>query len=139
MKKFAAAFLLTSVSIGAVSSPASNNAPAAEANLKPICLLSGLPPLNVSYKPIKKVKAAKNSYGSVNDVIPIIVNQARKLGADAIISYNGAQRFGFFPWQFVRPTATGHAVKWLSPEDVDCEGMGGTYSTRLNGSLTKDA
>jgi len=104
-----------------------------------ICLLTGMPPAEVQYQTIKKVKVGKHSYGSVNDVIPLLVDQAKQVNADAIIGYNGSQRFGFWPWQFVRPTATGIAVTWALPEGITCEGLGGTYKTRLQGPLTTDA
>jgi hypothetical protein len=107
--------------------------------LKPICLLSGEPPSDVKFTTIRKIKVGKHGYGSVNDLIPLLVAKARKLEADAIVRYNGAQRFGVLPWQFVRPTVTGTAVNWEHPEDIDCKGMGGTYKTRLNGPLTTDA
>lgn len=106
---------------------------------KELCLLTGMPKPEYTYQEVRKVKAGKNSYGSVNDVIPLLVNQARNLGADAVINYNGSQRFGFWPWRFIRPVATGLAVKWDNPSSVDCEGMGGTYKTKLNGPLTTDA
>lgn len=101
-----------------------------------ICLLSGVPPSDVKYAKVGEVKIAKHSYGSVNDVIPLLVDKAKRLNADAIIEYNGSQRFGFLPWQFVRPTATGTAVKWTLPDNVTCESLGGTYKTTLNGSRT---
>ncbi|MBV1928271.1 MAG: hypothetical protein KUG81_02010 [Gammaproteobacteria bacterium] len=106
---------------------------------EPLCLLTGMPPNDYKFDRIRKVKIAKSGYGSVNDVIPLLVDQARELGADAVINYNGAQRFGFWPWQFVRPTAAGLAIRWNEPKSVDCKGIGGTYKTRLNGPLTTDA
>jgi hypothetical protein len=101
-----------------------------------ICLLSGIPPLDVKYTKVGEVKIAKHSFGSVNDVIPLLVDKAKRLNADAIIEYNGSQRFGFLPWQFVRPTASGTAVTWTLPDNVTCESMGGTYKTTLAGSRT---
>jgi hypothetical protein len=101
-----------------------------------ICLLSGVPPSDVKFTRVGEVKIAKHSYGSVNDVIPLLIDKAKRLNADAIIEYNGSQRFGLLPWQFVRPTATGTAVTWTLPEGVSCESMGGTYKTTLAGSRT---
>lgn len=103
-----------------------------------ICLLTGMPPSNITVQTIKKIKAGKHSFGSVNAVIPLLIREAKKLNADAVINYNGSQRFGFWPWQFIRPIATGVAVTWTLPEGTTCESIGGTYKTRLNGPLTTD-
>ena len=101
-----------------------------------ICLLSGMPPSDYKYNTIKNIKYGKNGYGSVNTVIPLLVDEARGLGADAIIGYVGGQRFGFWPWQFIRPVVRGVAVTWVAPEKIDCEGIGGTFKTQLKGPLT---
>ncbi|MYM62942.1 hypothetical protein [Pseudomaricurvus sp. HS19] len=117
---------------------ASLSAAANMATANNLCLLSGTPGPEHGYDEIKRVKVAKRGYGSVNEMIPQLLNKARGLGADAVINYNGSQRFGFWPWQFVRPTATGTAIKWKQAANVDCESMGGTYKTQLNGPLTTD-
>jgi hypothetical protein len=67
-------------------------------------------------------------------VLPKLIEKSRSLGADAVIDYNGSQRFGFFPWRFVRPVVSGTAIKWTPPRSVDCEAIGGHLS---NGTLPK--
>ena len=138
MKFTLVALILTMVSVNVCAADESTEQQSAT-EVNTICLLSGMPPSDVTFSQIKKLKIAKHGYGSVNDVLPELFGQAKKLNADAIIGYNGAQRFGFWPWQFVRPTASGIAVNWQLPEHITCEGMGGTYKTRLNGPLTTDA
>ncbi|PZQ23476.1 MAG: hypothetical protein DI562_18765, partial [Stenotrophomonas acidaminiphila] len=71
----------------------------------------------------------KGSYGSVNDILPMVIADAKAAGADAVIHYNGSQRFGFWPWRFVRPVVTGTAIKWEPTREVDCAAAGGHYST----------
>lgn len=93
-----------------------------------ICLFTGVPAPEYTYTVIKKLKYGKGSYGSVNDLLPRVVADANSLGADAIIQYNGAQHFGFFPWRFVRPVVTGTAIKWSPARNVDCAGAGGHYT-----------
>jgi len=105
---------------------------------KPVCLLSGMPPSDVKYTVIRRIKVGKQTYGDVNEVVPRLVKKARVLGADAVIGYVGSQRFGFWPWRMVRPVARGTAVTWSLPSTVTCEGIGGTYETKLHGSLTSD-
>ena len=57
----------------------------------------------------------------------VAVAQARKAHADAIINYNGSQRFGFWPWRFIRPVVTGDAVRIDNPEVFDCVKLGGEF------------
>ena len=104
-----------------------------------ICLLSGMPPSEVKHTVIRKLKVGRHSFGSVNTVLPILFKKARSVNADAVINYNGSQRFGFWPWQLIRPIVTGTAVTWELPENVTCEGIGGTYKTQLTSSLTSDS
>ena len=94
-----------------------------------ICLFTGIPPAEYSYVTIKDLDYEKGSYGSVNDVLPELVEAARAAGADAVIHYNGAQHFGFFMWRLVRPVVTGTAIKWSPARDVDCAGAGGHFTT----------
>ncbi|MBH2003044.1 MAG: hypothetical protein I8H98_12405 [Moraxellaceae bacterium] len=89
----------------------------------PICLISGTP-TNNQYTEIKRLKIGKNTYGSVTDLYPRIIDKAEKLDADAIIHYNASQRFGFWPWRLVRPVMTGTAIKWLSTPP-SCQSLGG--------------
>jgi len=105
-------------------------APAEQAPAKGgICLFTGLPPAEFTYTVVKELDYGKGSFGSVNDLLPKVVEDAKAAGADAVIHYNGAQHFGFFPWRFVRPVVTGTAVKWSPARDVDCAGSGGYYTT----------
>ena len=90
------------------------------------CIFDKQPPSDMKYQPIRALKVAKGSYGGVTDILPKFVNSAIALRADAIIEYNGSQRFGFFPWRMVRPVVSGTAVQWTVPATRSCEAMGGT-------------
>ncbi len=94
-----------------------------------ICLFTGVPPAEFTYTEVKDLDYGKGSYGSVNDILPELVKDAKAAGADAVIHYNGAQHFGFWPWRLVRPVATGTAIKWTPARDVDCASAGGHYTT----------
>lgn len=91
-----------------------------------LCFFAGTPPANVKYTTIKKLKAGKGTYGGVKDILPTLAAHARKVGADAIIEFEGSQRFGVFPWRIVRPVVRGVAVKWSDGKSRDCAAMGGT-------------
>ena len=108
------------------SSPPSQDS-ALPSTPREICVLAGLPPSSVDFIFIRHVKLGKGTYGSVDELVPRIAEQARGLGAHAIVDFTGSQRFGFWPWRVVRPVVRGTAVKWSAPETVDCVGIGGTF------------
>ena len=93
------------------------------------CLYGGKPTGDARYKAGKNVKTSRETYGSVLDELPRFVATAKAEGADAVIDYNGAQHFGFWPWRLVRPVASGVAIKWDGPAP-DCAASGGaTFAT----------
>jgi hypothetical protein len=91
-----------------------------------ICLFTGMPPSDLSYTKLKRVKVGKGSFGSVVDILPEFAYRAQALEADAIINYAGTQRFGFWPWRIIRPVARGEAIKWNSNVKPECAQVGGT-------------
>ncbi|MEJ6006528.1 hypothetical protein WG899_13295 [Paucibacter sp. AS339] len=96
------------------------------------CILAGQPPSELRYTVVRRLKVAKGTYGGIKDILPKLVDYARSSGADAIIQYNGSQRFGFWPWRMVRPVVTGVAVKWSEAHGRECSAIGGsTLSTIL--------
>ena len=98
---------------------------------KPLCLFSGVPPADYPYTSIKKLKAAKGTYGDVAEVSDRLIEDARTYGADAIINYTGSQRFGFWPWRIVRPVARGVAIRWSRIQPRDCASIGGIDAREL--------
>lgn len=116
--------LTTTVTPTQATTPSTNTAeiptPTTESNK--ICLIKGTPE-STNYKVIRRIKAGKGTYGSVVDLYPTISKIAHRYKADAVINYNGSQRFGFWPWRVVRPVITGTAIKFNSP--VDCNKLNG--------------
>jgi hypothetical protein len=102
------------------------SAPASTMPNGDFCLYAGAPPSDVTYRSIGRVKLSKGTYGGVRDELPAFVAEARAKGAEAITSYNGAQRFGFWPWRMVRPVLTGVAVKFDAGKIPDCAKTGGS-------------
>ena len=107
---------------------AAPNVPAVPA--KPIgngdfCLYGGVPKSDAKYAIVSNLKVSKGTYGGVADELPTLVADAKAAGADAIVNYNGAQHFGFWPWSFVRPVVSGSAVRWANPPGPDCAATGG--------------
>jgi len=88
-------------------------------------LITGFPSSDIKYETIQKIKVGKNSYGSVSDILPSFADKADALGANSVVNYVGSQRFGFWPWRFVRPVARGEAVKINFAKGKTCEDIGG--------------
>lgn len=99
--------------------------------LDDFCFFHGLPAADAKYTVIRRLKLGKGTYGSVLDIIPTFAQNARAKGADAIIQYDGSQRFGFWPWRFVRPVVRGTAIRWNTPEKKVCASIGGTSLKRI--------
>jgi hypothetical protein len=92
----------------------------------PMCVMMGAPPL-VKYALLKSLLLERQTYGGVQPLTMQLVGQARAVHADAIINYNGAQHFGFWPWRVVRPVVSGDAVRIENPEAFDCARLGGEF------------
>ncbi|NIB44134.1 hypothetical protein HBA55_31335 [Pseudomaricurvus alkylphenolicus] len=96
-----------------------------------ICLVTGLPSSDIQYENIRKIKIGKNSYGSVTDILPAFADKADSLGANAVVNYVGSQRFGFWPWRFVRPVVRGQAVRLNMNDGQTCKDIGGATVKRV--------
>ena len=118
LKTFTLTACLLGLSSLAMAKPETTEQPALH-----ICTIKGKPSPE-QYKTIKRVIAAKGTYGSVEEVYPRFVERVHQTGGDVVINYRASQRFGFWPWRFVRPVIYGTAVKWNTP--VDCKALGGT-------------
>jgi hypothetical protein len=117
----ASILLLGASSIAAANQKEAANQVSAQPKLK-VCVIEGIPDSS-QYQIKKHIKAAKGTYGSVVEVYPRFVERAHQVGGNVVINYHASQRFGFWPWRFVRPVVWGTAVKWNTP--VDCKKIGG--------------
>lgn len=88
----------------------------------PVCLLQAPLPEGTKHTVMGVVQGSKGWYGSTNELMPVMADEARKLGANAIIKIEAGQRMGVIA--VVRPTGSGTAVKTDPP--VDCIALGGT-------------
>jgi hypothetical protein len=128
-----AALLISGCASKEIASPEEGANPSAQGNIPQptsdaanFCFFTGQPPSNVKYQVITPLKVGKGTYGNVREILPTLVERAQARGADAIIHYAGSQRFGFWPWRFIRPVVRGEAIRWLEPLGQDCEGLGGS-------------
>lgn len=92
-----------------------------------VCLLQGELPSKFNYYILAQIKGSKRSYGSTDSVLNAMADEAKRIGADAVININAKQGFGgLLPWSHVKPKGTGTAVK-LKPDQqpLDCVALGG--------------
>lgn len=100
---------------------------ALSARTGPVCLMAGGLPDGVQFTEIGRIHATKGTYGERENLMLPMANEARRVGADAIINLQADERFkGPLPWRFTAPTGDGVAVKIIGPDAaLDCVGRGG--------------
>ncbi|MCE3605807.1 hypothetical protein LXA47_19680 [Massilia sp. P8910] len=80
-------------------------------------------PSSVSYTVIGQANSSKRTYGTVSELMPLMADDARAAGADAIINLKTGQKMGAFAW--ARPIGTGLAVKISNKAEFNCIANGG--------------
>ena len=79
----------------------------------PVCLLAGSLPQDVQATRIGRIKATKGTYGETANLMQPIADEARRVGADAVVELQANTRFKSpLPWRVAAPTADGFAVKF---------------------------
>lgn len=100
-------------------------------NMRTKCVFDSSP--NIEYQSFKPLKAARGTYGSVSRVMPKLLNNADRAGANTVVNFQGGQRFGFWPWRIVRPVMYGTGVNWKGKNDLECKALGGrVYAIESN-------
>ena len=89
----------------------------------PVCFLKSPMPEGVKYTSLGSVEGSKEFYGSVNEILPLMAEEARKMGADAVINFWTGPRIGLWAW--ARPIGTGTAVKLADKSALNCVAAGG--------------
>jgi hypothetical protein len=113
------------------TTPAPAAADLKTAVINEFCLFKGAPPSDIKYNDLGRVKHGKGTYGAAKDIVHEIVAQAKDRGANAIINYSGAQRFGFWPWRMIRPVVQGTAVTLQGDKPLNCSDIGGTPLSKV--------
>lgn len=93
----------------------------------PVCLLAGSLPEGVTAIRLGRIKATKGTYGETENLMLPIANEARRLGADAVVELQANVRIrGPLPWRVAAPTGDGFAVKLSNASaPFDCAEHGG--------------
>lgn len=125
MRTFAVALLsvtLVGCASRATHRAAPNEEPAA-ARSGPVCLLQSPLPESVRHRTIGQIDASKRWYGGTGALMPLMADEGRKLGADAVVNIRSGQKIGLFAW--ATPYAYGTAVKLEDAKDLNCLALGG--------------
>lgn len=106
------------------SSTKSATAPAAGPYTGPVCLLTSPVAPEVKHSVFGDIEASKQWYGGTDELLPLIADEARKLGANTVIRVKVGQRIGGLAW--ARPVGSGQAIKIEDFKAFNCQSSGGT-------------
>lgn len=84
-------------------------------------------PNGAAFKVIGKVHLGGNFYGSANGLLPGFEKKVKARGGNSIANFKASQRFGFWPWRFIRPVVSGDAIQILNANGKSCEELGGHH------------
>ncbi len=92
-----------------------------------VCLMAGSLPDDVAATRIGRIKATKGTYGERENLMLPIADEARRIGADAVVELQADVRVkGPLPWRVTAPTGDGFAVKFADgAKSFDCAEHGG--------------
>lgn len=90
---------------------------------EPVCMLHSPLPSSIKHKVLGRVESSKQFYGGTSEIVTNMANEARRIGADAVVSMQAGQKMGFFAW--ARPVGYGMGVKLDNRADLNCLALGG--------------
>jgi hypothetical protein len=91
---------------------------------EPVCLVRAPLPSSIEYTVIGEVKGGKRFYGSFSEVLAVMADEARRVGADAVIALKTETDVNAIAW--ARPVGNGKAIKLKDKSSFDCKQNGGT-------------
>ena len=97
----------------------------APSHAEPVCLLKSPLPSAIMHKVLGRVESSKQFYGGTEEIIVNMANEARRIGADAVVSMTAGQKMGMFAW--ARPVGIGMGVKLENRAELDCMKLGGEW------------
>lgn len=92
---------------------------------EPVCLLRSPLPSDIKYSMIGEVRGGKRTYGSMQEILAVMGDEARSIGADAII--NIKTRHDMNAWAWARPIGSGDGIKLENKTSLDCIKLGGEF------------
>jgi hypothetical protein len=91
---------------------------------EPVCFIRAPLPSSIAYSVIGEIRGGKKWYGGFSEVLTAMANEARRIGADAVI--NLVTTMDANAIAFARPIGTGTAIKLKEKGSFDCQKNGGT-------------
>lgn len=95
----------------------------ASPSAEPVCMLRSPLPSTIKHKVLGRVESSKQWYGGTEEIIVNMASEARRIGADAVVSMTAGQKIGLFAW--ARPVGYGMGVKLDNRGELDCLKLGG--------------
>ncbi|MGH1357891.1 MAG: hypothetical protein ACRBC3_03930 [Burkholderiaceae bacterium] len=114
--------LAVAVVLGACAAPTSTSTPSATASKLPaytgkVFVTEDKMPAGVQYEVIAKVEAkAKSGYSAGSNLYPLLADEARKLGANAVVGVTGGRKVTLLSW--AAAFVEGTAVRVDNPADL---------------------
>ncbi|MCB5196576.1 hypothetical protein [Deefgea salmonis] len=91
---------------------------------EPVCFLIAPIPSSIPHTIIGEIKGSKRWYGSFSEVLKVMANEARRVGADAVMDLETKTDMNAIAW--ARPTGKGIAIKITDRSTFDCGKLNGT-------------
>jgi uncharacterized protein YbjQ (UPF0145 family) len=92
-------------------------------HVEPVCMLKSPLPSSIRYSIVGEINSSQQFYGSSEPLIPLMADEARKMGADAVVNLKLGHKMGMLAWS--RPYGLGTGVKLANPGDLNCLALGG--------------
>jgi len=99
------ALLLSGCAAKSSMKPVAQNQELFPRHSEPVCFLKSPLPTEITYTKIGEIRGSKKTYGSLTEVLPLMAEEARSVGADAIINLETGHKIGAFAW--ARPVGKG--------------------------------
>ncbi len=117
----AVCMVLAGCAARAVNSAADRTKPVMP-HVEPVCMLKSPLPSSILHTVVGNIDASKQFYGGSDQLIPLMADEARKMGADVVVNMRTGQKMGMFAW--ARPYGSGTGVKLQNKADLNCLALG---------------
>jgi len=118
-----AAAALAGCGTTSTSTPNAKTGAAAPAYAGPVCVMEAPLSPDTKHSVIGEVEASKQWYGHQAELVPHLADEARKLGANAVVKVKLSQQIGLWAW--ARPVGSGEAISIADFKAFSCKDAGG--------------
>ncbi len=89
----------------------------------PVCLMKAPMPPQVAHEDLGLIESYSRFYGSMDPILDALAEEARSIGANAVVRVNPRHKMGLIAW--ARPFADGRGIKLANAAEFDCLKFGG--------------